>query len=117
MSYRPGLHLIATLHSAHATHLLRYEAFKDLLDALVVRHQLQALGHVYHNFTPAGFTAVLCLSESHLSIHTWPEYQKINLDIYLSNHERQNDGTVLALFDAVKTFFEATVVHQQNIVR
>lgn len=33
-------------------------------------------------FTPQGITAVCLLSESHLSIHTWPEKQYAAIDIF-----------------------------------
>ena len=36
----------------------------------------------YHKFEPQGVTAFLLLSESHISIHTWPELNRAALDIY-----------------------------------
>lgn len=33
-------------------------------------------------FTPQGITAVCLLSESHLSIHTWPEKKYAAIDIF-----------------------------------
>lgn len=39
------------------------------------------LGHVSHKFTPQGVTVVVGLSESHASIHTWPEYGYAMLDV------------------------------------
>ncbi len=32
------------------------------------------LGKLSHKFTPIGVTSILLLKESHISIHTWPEY-------------------------------------------
>lgn len=116
-TYTPGLHIIATLQTEHALRLGTYEDFKILADDMVQKFNLEKLGEVYHNFHPGGFTGVVCLSESHISLHTWPEYNKINFDIYLSNYLRENDGTVVEIFDLVKTFFEADVVYQQNIRR
>ncbi|QNA44329.1 adenosylmethionine decarboxylase [Lacibacter sediminis] len=117
MSYQPGKHLIATLNTAHTANLQKYELCKELIDQLIQEHQLQKLGEVYHNFSPAGFTAVVCLSESHLSLHTWPEYGKVNLDIYLSNFQRSNDGAVQQIFDALQSFFVGDIVHSQTIIR
>lgn len=39
------------------------------------------LGHVSHKFSPQGVTVVVGLSESHASIHTWPEYGYAMLDV------------------------------------
>lgn len=116
-AYQPGSHIIATLESGNLPLLHTFEGFREFIEQLIHRYQLQDLGTVYHNFTPSGFTAVLCLSESHISIHTWPEHQKINLDIYLSNYLRDNDGTVDALWEAMVAYFGATVLQYQKIRR
>lgn len=117
MDYRAGTHIIATLQTTHIGLLQTYERFQELADHIIATHALQNLGAVYHNFTPGGFTAVICLSESHLSIHTWPEHGLVNLDIYLSNFERTNDGTVQAIFEQLVAFFAAEIVSQTTLKR
>lgn len=117
MSYNPGTHLIAALCTNNVELLQQYASFQSLVDDLIKRYDLKKLGEVYHNFSPAGFTAVVCLSESHLSVHTWPEHGRVNLDIYLSNHLRENDGTVQALFEAMQLHFDASVETIQTIKR
>lgn len=115
MKYNPGTHIIATLYTTEAALLSSYVPVQQLLDELIHQFSLQKLGEVYHNFPTGGFTAVICLSESHISLHTWPEHKMINLDIYLSNFQRNNDGTVDQLFSELVRFFEATI-HQQQII-
>lgn len=115
--YQAGLHLIATLTTSQAESLSDYSGVRSLLDNLVLGNGLVKLGEVYHAFEGAGFTAVVCLSESHLSIHTWPEYGKVNLDIYLSNYLRNNDGTVTAIFDELVTYFGGSVTDLHKIQR
>lgn len=115
--YKPGAHIIATLESGHDTKLNTFYSFKDFIESLVRSHNLQQLGTVYHDFIPGGFTAVVCLSESHISIHTWPEFNKVNLDIYLSNYLKENDGTVTAIFEEMLKFFEADIIQQHKIIR
>ena len=116
-NYSPGLHIIATLQSEETALLDQFENFKNLADHLIQNYGLQKLGEVYHDFQPGGFTGVICLSESHISLHTWPEFNKINIDIYLSNYMRDNSGTAKALFHEIVIFFKATVLIQQNIRR
>ncbi len=117
MTYRPGSHLIATLKVKDAGMITRMEAFRNWLQPRITAHQLQQLGDVWHNFSPNGFTGVVCLSESHLSIHTWPDHLLVNLDIYLSNYERTNDGTVQLLFEELRHYLDADIVQVQTIVR
>ncbi|MBI1346035.1 adenosylmethionine decarboxylase [bacterium] len=35
-----------------------------------------------HTFSPHGVTGVAVLSESHLSVHTWPEYGYVAADVF-----------------------------------
>ncbi len=43
---------------------------------------LTVVGKVTKRFEPQGFTAVYLLSESHISIHTWPEIGYAAIDVY-----------------------------------
>ena len=117
MDYIPGKHLIATLQTASDESIQTHDSFKDLVNQMIDTHQLVKLGEVYHDFSPGGFTAVICLSESHISIHTWPEYQLINVDVYLSNFQQNNDNTVQAIFENIVHWYAATIVSVQTITR
>lgn len=117
MHYQPGTHLIATLQTKDQQLLNQFGHLRRVVDQLIREHCLQKLGEVYHNFLPAGFTAVVCLSESHISIHTWPEYGRVNVDVYLSNYLRNNDGTVQSIYRTLQQCFGATVIDEQFIRR
>ena len=117
MSYQPGTHIIASLYTSNNNLLLLHNGFRDQIDSLIQQYELQKLGEVYHDFSPGGFTAVVCLSESHISIHTWPEHGLINIDIYLSNFQRNNDGTVEGIYKKMQEYFHASVSKEQIITR
>ena len=52
-----------------------------MLDA--VRAANATLLNIYvHTFSPQGVTGVAVLSESHLSIHTWPEHGYVAADVF-----------------------------------
>jgi len=66
---------------------------------------------VTHEFPGAGLTCVLVLSESHAVLHTWPELDTINVDIF-SCSTRLRGVDVIGELERV---FEATrVTMQQN---
>lgn len=46
------------------------------------------LSHMEHQFDPAGVSVVLMLSESHASVHTYPEYRACFLDIFTCGNMR-----------------------------
>ena len=37
---------------------------------------------VFHHFNPFGVSGVVVIAESHLTIHTWPEYQYAAIDVF-----------------------------------
>jgi S-adenosylmethionine decarboxylase proenzyme len=40
------------------------------------------VGESFHHFRPQGVTGILAIAESHISIHTWPEYAYAAADIF-----------------------------------
>jgi S-adenosylmethionine decarboxylase len=36
----------------------------------------------YHKFNPHGITGVLLLAESHIAVHSWPEFNFLAIDIF-----------------------------------
>lgn len=45
----------------------------ELQDGIITELEYTSLGSKQHTFSPHGFTRVVLLSESHISVHTWPE--------------------------------------------
>ncbi len=48
---------------------------QSLLEAISKELGYTIVGSRFHSFNPHGTTGILLLSESHISIHTWPEEQ------------------------------------------
>lgn len=57
---------------------------------LIKQHMLTAakkigatiVGEVFHHFNPQGVSGAVIIAESHLSIHTWPEYGYAAVDFF-----------------------------------
>lgn len=54
---------------------------QDMIDA-VNAVGATILSHLEHKFTPEGLSIIFLLSESHASIHTYPEHNACFLDIF-----------------------------------
>jgi S-adenosylmethionine decarboxylase len=117
MKYNPGLHILSEFTSNNISHLSSAAASKELFDNLIENNDLKKVGEVYHDFDSGGFTAVVCLTESHLSIHTWPEYQLATFDIFLSNYKKDNTEKVERIYAAVLDFFEGVEKQKTKIIR
>lgn len=53
----------------------------------LVRNNFKVVETACHRFEPQGMTMVYILSESHFTIHTYPEHNYLSLDIYICNPE------------------------------
>ncbi|HAA21329.1 MAG TPA: adenosylmethionine decarboxylase, partial [Cytophagales bacterium] len=40
------------------------------------------INSTFHHFAPAGISGVVVIQESHLALHTWPEYGYVALDVF-----------------------------------
>ena len=67
----------------------------------------------FHRFQPHGVSGVVVISESHLSVHTWPEFGYVALDIYTCGKNAKPDDAVEYALEQ----FEATSVHVTEITR
>ncbi|MVN78170.1 S-adenosylmethionine decarboxylase [Hymenobacter sp. HMF4947] len=115
--YAPGLHVLATF-GAPAARLRDAAGSQRFFAALVAQLGLTSVGEVYHVFAEnAGFTAVLALTESHLSIHTWPEHELATFDVFLSNFRQDNHATVRAVYQATLAFFEGEARAYAEVLR
>ncbi|OOQ57895.1 S-adenosylmethionine decarboxylase [Mucilaginibacter pedocola] len=117
MLYKPGLHILAEFSVDDVSCLSASAPCKLFFNELVTEHSLEKVGEVYHDFDGAGFTAVICLTESHLSIHTWPEFNLATFDIFLSNYQKDNSEKVKAIYARVLEFFKGTEIKKTELVR
>ncbi len=44
--------------------------------------QATVISHNFHKFSPYGVSGVVVIAESHVSIHSWPEYNYAAVDIF-----------------------------------
>jgi S-adenosylmethionine decarboxylase proenzyme len=66
-----------------------------------------------HQFSPYGVSGVALIAEAHITIHTWPEYGFVAVDIYSSR--RGADITRVA--KVIETAFSPCQVNQVEIDR
>lgn len=83
-----------------------------------MRRAVEAAGatllHIHlHHFTPSGgISGVAVLAESHISIHSWPEYGYAALDVFMCG-----GAEPLKTIDIIKAAFEPDDVRVQELQR
>ncbi|MFC4278794.1 adenosylmethionine decarboxylase [Achromobacter aloeverae] len=84
-----GRHLLADLHGVAPALLRDPHGLRELLTAAARVAGAHVLGAHFHHFGGGeGVTGVILLSESHITIHTWPENGYAALDIFMCGHAR-----------------------------
>ena len=80
----PGCEWIVDAHGCDPSALRSLETLQALFDQLIADLQLQPVAEpVWHQFPDAGgITGVVVLSESHLTVHTFPERGFAALNLY-----------------------------------
>ena len=58
---------------------------------------------VFHHFNPYGVSGAVIISESHLAIHTWPEYGYAAVDIFTCG-DKINPWTAFKFLEDVLNF-------------
>ena len=77
-----GLHLLLELRDCNSGLLddlnhIRLAMLRAAQDA-----GAHVIGESFHQLSPQGVTGILAIAESHISIHTWPEYGYAAADIF-----------------------------------
>lgn len=75
-----GRHVIAEFWKCQNREPLRN--LKQVLELAVRRAGATLLNMKIHRFVPDGFSALVLLAESHISLHAWPEYAYVAVDVF-----------------------------------
>ncbi len=67
----------------------------------------------FHMFSPYGVSGVVVISESHLAVHTWPEYGYAAVDIYTCG----DDVDPWVAFDYINKSFESEFCSTMELKR
>lgn len=106
-------HIIADIESIDPFLFDDAELILEALTLAAKEANATILKTAYHRFSPHGVTAFLLLSESHISIHTWPELNKAALDIYTcGDHTDPNAG-----LEVILKILKARCLSRQIILR
>jgi S-adenosylmethionine decarboxylase proenzyme len=79
---RLGTHVLIELYDAPFQLLNSTTAVAAALNAAVAAGGLTVVGELVHQFPVMGVSGILLISESHLSVHTWPERGYAAVDLF-----------------------------------
>lgn len=80
--YALGRHLLLELKNCNEEVLDDLDFLKDCLSKAAIRCGATVVGESFYHFSPYGVSGVVNIAESHISIHTWPEYRYAAVDVF-----------------------------------
>lgn len=94
---RLGLHLLLDLAEAPFETLDDPVLVEEALVAAVRTMGARVLGIHVHRLSPQGISGIVVISESHLTIHTWPERGEAAVDLFTCGDAARAHAAVTAL--------------------
>ena len=94
-----GKHLLLELKGCNKEALNDLSFLRETLLAAASEAGATVLGESFHRFNPQGVSGVVVITESHLFIHTWPEYGYAAADIFTCGDSVQPDKAAEMLIE------------------
>lgn len=92
-----GRHLTVDMYGCGFDNLNNLEFIKIALLAAIEEANMTLLNANYHQFEPYGLAALALLTESHLTIHTYPDLGYAAIDIFTSGDLSQPEKVLTVL--------------------
>ncbi len=77
-----GRHILAEFYGCPPEKLNNTDSIEQDMVAAALEAGAEVRETVFHRFNPQGVSGVVVISESHLAIHTWPEYGYAAVDVF-----------------------------------
>jgi S-adenosylmethionine decarboxylase len=87
-----GKHLIIDIKNIKNENIINnIDKLKTVMDYICEKYDFNILQKIEHQFEPQGISIIYLLSESHMTIHTFPEKKYIAFDLYTCREYPNND--------------------------
>ena len=104
-----GRHLLLELKDCNKEVLDDLDFLKDCLNEAAISCGATVVGESFYHFSPCGVSGVANIAESHISIHTWPEYGYAAVDVFTCGDRVKPE-------DAVKLITERLEAHNCSMI-
>jgi len=111
-----GKHLLLELKDCNKEVLNDVGFLRNSLMAAASEAGATVLGESFHHFNPQGVSGVVIIAESHLLIHTWPEYGYAAADIFTCGDSVQPEKAAQILIGKLGTKNHSIVEIQRGIL-
>ncbi|ATD54127.1 Putative S-adenosylmethionine decarboxylase proenzyme [Clostridium chauvoei JF4335] len=117
-----GRHILVEYYNCDKEILKNHEIIEEYMKQAAIEANATIVTSCFHKFNPWGVSGAVIIQESHLTIHTWPEYGYASVDLFtcgdsvnpwigfkyleevLKSERSESTEVARGLVDKVKTF-------------
>jgi len=77
-----GRHILAEYYGCDTNILNNLKQLEQYMQEAVLRSGATIIDSTFHQFNPHGVSGVIVIAESHMAMHTWPEYGYAAVDFF-----------------------------------
>ncbi|MEF9426431.1 MAG: adenosylmethionine decarboxylase [Candidatus Mariimomonas ferrooxydans] len=114
--YALGAHLLIELKECNAKTLSNLKEVKAVLISAAEAAEATIVKVAFHKFSPFGISGMVIIAESHLSIHTWPEYKYAAIDIFTCGNIIKPEKAVAFLIEKFQSKNPSVVELKRGIL-
>lgn len=96
-----GQHILVDYYDCQAPDFDRHDFIQTEMTLAAQRMGAEIVKVEIHKFNPIGISGVVVISQSHLTIHTWPEYKYAAVDIFTCGMDMRAELAISSLRDAL----------------
>ena len=97
-----GTHVLLELRECDPQLLDDLAGIRQALLSAASEVGAHVVGESFHQFTPQGVTGILSIAESHISIHTWPEFGYAAADIFTCGDQTMPERAAASIVAALR---------------
>jgi S-adenosylmethionine decarboxylase proenzyme len=107
-------HVVAEYYGCDPAVLDDPARLQPLLEAAVAAAKATVITTHLHQFAPQGVSGVVILAESHLAVHTWPEYGYAAVEIFTCGDHTDPQAGHQYLLDKLRPAFHTVRVLERG---
>jgi len=108
-----GIHNLIEIYGCDHDRIDTVDKVRDFMIMAAKESGATVVGDMFHQFNPYGISGAVIIAESHLTIHSWPEYGYAAVDVFTCGDTIDHEKLQRSLVD----FFQAESYSVNSVSR
>lgn len=111
-----GRHLLVEYYECDENILNNTQLIREYMLEAAEKSNATIVNEVFHTFNPHGVSGVVVIAESHLAIHTWPEYKFAAVDLFTCGEDVDPWKAFMFLKEKLKSKYHLTMEIKRGVL-